>query len=331
MKFAAFVSNASKNLFYSCLFLAFLFTSKHGSGQTLYPQLSGLEVRSFQIKNDKNFELKQKFPLIEFELNHVKYNTALPGDRYKKLSVNFIDSADDNGGVGKVIFTNISKDTLTLANVVPFGTNDNKIYITGLGNNPLSRSYLFLPGRKPINVILPDNAWELGFSESSINDSVSVCALTRRNNRDLKKGSLHRFTTILYPGGSISYNLFAELYKGNWQNGLRTIFQKKMLYDVKNFDDSLYNRKDLEWIRKSYVIHLLMAWDNRLYNTEDQSWHLQDFLEHGKRLYGGDDVVGIWPTWPSLGVDQRNQFDLFRDLPGGLSQIKNLSEECHQN
>ncbi|HEU5051801.1 MAG TPA: SUMF1/EgtB/PvdO family nonheme iron enzyme [Hanamia sp.] len=331
MKFAAFVPKANKKLFYAPLFLTFLSTAKIASAQTLYPQLSGLEVRSFQMKNDKSYNLKQKYPLVEFELNHVKYNTAPPNTRYKKLRVNFIDSANANGSVGKVRFTNVSKDTLSLTNVVPFGTSADKVYITGLGDNPLSRSYLFLPGRKPVNVILPDNVWELGFSESSLNDSVSVCALMRRNNKDLKKGSLHRFTTILYPGGSISYNLFAELYKGNWQNGLRTIFQKKMLYDVKNFDDSLYHRKDLEWIRRSYVIHLLMAWDNRLYNTADQSWHLQDFLDRGKILYGGDDVVGIWPTWPSLGVDQRNQFDLFRDLPGGLSQIKNLAEECHQH
>ncbi len=132
------------------------------------------------------------------------------------------------------------------------------------------------------------------------------------------------------PGGSVSYNLYADLYSGAWQQGLRKIFQQRYLYDVKNFNDSLFQRKDLQWIRKSYVIHLLMTWDRQFYDDETQQYHLIDFLKKGIPLYGGDDVVGIWPTWPSLGIDQRNQFDLFRDLPGGLSRIRTLADSCHQ-
>ena len=30
----------------------------------------------------------------------------------------------------------------------------------------------------------------------------------------------------------------------------------------------------------------------------------------------------IWPTWPRLGLDQRNQWDMYRDLPGGLDEIR---------
>ena len=46
---------------------------------------------------------------------------------------------------------------------------------------------------------------------------------------------------------------------------------------------------------------------------------------------GGYDIFGIWPTWPALGMDQRNQWDMFRDLPRGFDQLKAISEICHQN
>src|SRR5690606_40378020 len=40
------------------------------------------------------------------------------------------------------------------------------------------------------------------------------------------------------------------------------------------------------------------------------------------------DAIGVWPTWPTLGVDARNQFDLFRDLPGGLAGVRKLADNC---
>jgi len=295
-------------------------------------ETSLLTVTSLQDKNDELYQLKKSFPLADFQLDGNKYSTSSADNWKQKLSIAYEnDPSILNGAGGTIIFTNISSDTISLSNVVPFGAAPVKVYITGLGKNPLSRTYLFLPNRQPVNVTVPDNAWELGFSESVIKDSLSVCALTRRSRRNFKKGSLHRFETILYPDGTISYKIYADLYTGKWQNGLREIFQKRYLYDVKNFDDSLYQRKDLQWIRKSYVIHLLMAWDKQFYDDKDQSYHLVDFLKKGKSLYGGDDVVGIWPTWPSLGIDQRNQFDLFRDLPGGLAQVRRLSALCHTN
>ncbi len=295
-------------------------------------QTSELAVTTLKGQDGQLYHLQESLPLIDFQLDGSNCHSSSAGSWKQKLSIVFEeDPSILNGAAGTITFTNISADTVSLSNVVPFGQSPGKVYITGLGNHPLSRTHLFLPGRQPVNVIVPDNAWELGFSESVVKDSLFVCALTRRSRTNFKKGSLHRFETILYPGGAISYKIYADLYTGQWQNGLREIFQKRYLYDVKNFDDSLYNRKDLQWIRQSYVIHLLMAWDKQFYDDCDHSYHLADFLKKGKSLYGGDDVVGIWPTWPSLGIDQRNQFDLFRDLPGGLAQVRKLAATCHEN
>ncbi|MBC7851731.1 MAG: SUMF1/EgtB/PvdO family nonheme iron enzyme, partial [Chitinophagaceae bacterium] len=230
-----------------------------------------------------------------------------------------------------ISFANISRDTIELRNVVPFGAISTNVYITGLGDHGLSRSHLFIPNRVPVNVICPDNAWELGFACQFAPAKEQLAALTRRDRNSLQKGQRRRFETVLYPGGSIEYKQWTESYTGNWQEALRVIFQKNMLYDTASFNNALFERSDLAWMRHSYVMHLMQAWDKSFYDSDKKKYVLNDFVSRGKKLYGGDDVIGIWPTWPSLGLDQRNQFDLFRDLPGGTSKLKQLSNELRKN
>jgi hypothetical protein len=79
-----------------------------------------------------------------------------------------------------ITFKNITKDTLWLTKVVPFGFSKDEICIVGKGDHSLSRSYLFRPGFEPVNCILPDNAWELGFSDFAVKDGQRIAALTRR-------------------------------------------------------------------------------------------------------------------------------------------------------
>ena len=265
--------------------------------------------------------------VFSYEINKQSVSSAGIEKRVK-ITQNAVD-----GGSGNYIINiqNISGDTLWIRNLVPFGISqdtgkDNaskpaEVYITGLSEHPLSRAHLFLPGRTPVNVVLPDNAWELGYASRKINDSINECALMRRDRENIKQGERKRFETNLYPGGSVQYHYYSLMYNGDWQEGLRLVFQQKKLYDIASFDSSMYQRKDLEWIRHAYVMHLVMAWDKFFYDSG--KIRLKAFEERGKKLYGGDDVIGAWPTWPSLGLDQRNQFDLYRDLPGGTAALKN--------
>lgn len=230
----------------------------------------------------------------------------------------------------EILFENISSDTIELRNMVPFGSSNDHVYITGLGEHGLSRTHLFIPGKQPVNVICPDNAWDIGFSCIEGKDGNHKAALVRRDRSSLQKGQRRRFETVLFPGGSLKYKRWIEKYTGNWQEGLRVVFQKNLLYDTSYFDNSLFDRKDLKWIQHSYVMHLMQAWDKFVYDAADKKYHLIDFINRGKKLYGGDEVIGIWPTWPSLGLDQRNQFDLFRDLPGGTKRLQQLSAEMRK-
>ena len=281
-------------------------------------------VKSFTINNTV-MKSGTPLPLVSFEVNKKKSN-SIASD--KRISVSFLHEEDFKPGYkGVITFQNNSTDTIELSNVVPFGSENKLVYITGQGDHSLSRTHLFLPGKSPVNVIVPDNAWELGYSGLQLENGQSVCALVRRDIESLDKATRRRFETVIAPGGSVKYNFYADGYSGEWQQGLKKMFQERYLYDVTSFDNSLFEREDLKWIRHTYVMHLMMGWNKLYYDNVDNQFHIDDFLKRGQRLYGGDDAVGLWPTWPTLGLDQRNQFDMFRDLPGGLDQVRKTADQ----
>ncbi|MHA4844820.1 formylglycine-generating enzyme family protein [Flavitalea antarctica] len=294
---------------------------------------AGAQVKNVQIERNQlvrattgsgQWEAPADLPLISYQVRGRVYS-SIRG--YPGLSVTFKDTSAFAGDYRLLLkFINNTSDTIELHNVHPFDTTRADVYITGLGNHRLSRTHLFLPGRQPVNVIVPDNSWELGYAAVKGTAGGNLAALTRRDTKSIQKGQRRRFETLLYPCGSVTYHCLIYPYSGGWQQGLQHAFQDKMLYDTENFTDSLYQRKDLAWIRHTYILHLMYAWDKFYYDIEDGRYHLQEFLTSGKALYGGDDVVSIWPTWPTLGLDQRNQFDLFRDLPGGTAAMKTQAE-----
>lgn len=278
-------------------------------------------ISAFADQNAEKYLPPYTLPLISFELNKKIYTSS---NKPNALEIVFQSDDFKPGCKERIMFRNVSTDTVYLRNVVPFGVSEKHLHITGKGGHPLSRTHLFLPGKLPVNVIVPDNAWELGYSGVQLDSNFGVAGLVRRDPLSLENATRRRFETVLLPGGSVQYDLYADFYAGTWQDGLRMIFQTRLLYDLAAFDSTLYQREDLKWIRHSYVMHLIMAWDKTFYDSG--KLRLNNFAVRGKELYGGDDVIGLWPTWPTLGLDQRNQFDLFRDLPGGTAGLRSLAD-----
>lgn len=269
-------------------------------------------------------------PLVSYQIGERTYSST---EKNSNIEITTSALPYGYGMKGVIQFKNLSSDTLQLHNVVPLGTSSKHVYITGKGNHGLSRTHLFRPGYAPVNVIVPDNAWELGFSAIDATDGEkNVVALTRRDKSTIKEGKRGRFETTLYPGGTVSYNIWLDYYQGDWREGLRLMFQKRYLYDVEpgTFDDSLLQREDQKWFRSCYAVNLMMNWDTRFFDYKDGKFHVKEHLERMKKLMGGYDVYSIWPTWPALGMDQRNQWDMFRDLPGGYDKLREISDQCHE-
>ncbi|HVN59473.1 MAG TPA: SUMF1/EgtB/PvdO family nonheme iron enzyme [Bacteroidales bacterium] len=221
-----------------------------------------------------------------------------------------------------IIFENTGNDTISVSNIVPFGTENTTACITGYGPWDLARAYLYRPGCRQLRVILPDNAWELGYSSYSAGDR-SFCSLARR--QVITGGQKKRYETILPPGAKVRYAVWSEAFTGEWQNGIRLMFRDRYLHDLDSFDNSLFGRDDLQWIKGSYIIILQMAWDREFYDRSTGRYTYAEELRRWNDQFGFVDVFGIWPTWPRLGLDQRNQWDMYDNLPGGLAQLKAFS------
>ncbi len=95
------------------------------------------------------------------------------------------------------------------------------------------------------------------------------------------------------------------------------------------FDDALYTRPDLVWSQRNFVCGFLMVWDEALWDTAGSRWRVEEVLEEAQREFGGWDSVVLWPAYPRIGADQRNQFDFCRDLPGGLAGLREVVGRFH--
>jgi formylglycine-generating enzyme required for sulfatase activity len=318
-----------KNRYFIIFIFSILFVFK-GSGQIQKVDISiqeGISVLKADAGGTEHFT--ENMPLFSFKIGDKLCFSNQKETFENQFQIEIIHPEIKNGGwQAQVVFTNVSKDTLKLHNVVPLGENPEWVYITGLGDHYLSRAHLFRPGFSPVNVILPDNAWELGYSELGLGET-KIAALTRRTN--WQNATRRRFETIVFPGGKVTYNLWLESFSGDWQEGLRKIFQEKMLFDVEQFDNTLFERDDLKWVRHTYLCQLMMGWDHDIYDIEKGRYSLGDFIDFNNRVLGGAEIYGLWPTWPALGMDQRNQWDMYRSMPGGMTAVKGLANLCHQN
>jgi formylglycine-generating enzyme required for sulfatase activity len=324
--------------------LIFVLSSYSGYSQILQGvgilNKPGLAVSSLVLSDSSSILLPESKPAFSFllnnkirnsgEVNAVKKDSLYLQTFDNNLKVTYISSAPSVFGMeSEIIFENSGDDTISIANVVPFGENAGSVYITGSGPADLARAFLFRPGFRPVRIILPDNSWESGYSSFFARKEISVCALARRTNTE--GGIKQRYQTLLPPKAKVFYTVHTDVFTGEWQNGLRMMFRDRYMYDIKEFDNSLFKREDLAWIKESYLIILQMAWDREFYDRLTGKYTFPDLLRRGLELFGNIDVLGIWTTWPRLGLDQSNQWDLYRNLPGGTDQLRNFTRMARQS
>jgi hypothetical protein len=99
--------------------------------------------------------------------------------------------------------------------------------------------------------------------------------------------------------------------------------------DRLHYDDALYNRPEFAWVSSCYSCCFVMMCDLIFYSPQQAKHTIESFLDHGVREFGGYDAIVLWHAYPRIGLDDRNQFDFYRDMPGGLDGLKKLSQTCH--
>lgn len=92
------------------------------------------------------------------------------------------------------------------------------------------------------------------------------------------------------------------------------------------YDGSAYDRTELAWTRRCFSIALVWLWDEMLYDHAAGLFTPERFCDESEREFGGFDGVVIWHAYPVIGIDERNQFDFYRDVPG----IRELVAAFHE-
>ncbi|MBE2267611.1 MAG: SUMF1/EgtB/PvdO family nonheme iron enzyme [Anaerolinea sp.] len=91
-----------------------------------------------------------------------------------------------------------------------------------------------------------------------------------------------------------------------------------------NYDDAIYRSPDFAWVGRTFNLAFVMMCDLLFYDGG-----YREFLAHGEREFGGYDALILWHAYPRIGFDDRNQFDFYRQMPGGLARLRQLVDDCH--
>lgn len=82
-----------------------------------------------------------------------------------------------------------------------------------------------------------------------------------------------------------------------------------------DYDGSAYEVLDTRWASRAYAVAQVWLWDERLFDHARQRFTVDAFLD-AIEDQGGLDAVVLWHAYPIIGIDDRNQFDYYRDVPG---------------
>ena len=96
------------------------------------------------------------------------------------------------------------------------------------------------------------------------------------------------------------------------------------------YNDSQYRRPDLLWTQRDFVQPQVMVEDRYLYDPSTRRYTVSRLLDDLDRRYGGVDSVLLWPVYPNIGIDNRNQWDLARDMPGGVDALRIMVAAFHE-
>ena len=136
-----------------------------------------------------------------------------------------------------------------------------------------------------------------------------------------------------FPGPSKSPALHdspadAEAAHQAWLTDLKTWRTERLTR--MGYDDAQYRRPELLWSQRNFIQPQMMAEDRYFYDPATRRYTVDRYLDDVDQRYGGIDSVLIWPVYPNIGIDNRNQWDRHRDMPGGIPALRHMVEDFHK-
>ncbi len=131
--------------------------------------------------------------------------------------------------------------------------------------------------------------------------------------------------------------------KGAWQGGsspCTTQTHDAWLKDITHwrnerririgYNGGRYELPALLWTQSSFIQPQMMVQDRYFFDPLTNKYTVDRYLNDLAHRYGGIDSVLIWPTYPNMGIDDRNQLDMIRSMPGGVDGVKAMVADFHR-
>ena len=131
--------------------------------------------------------------------------------------------------------------------------------------------------------------------------------------------------------------------KGLWEGGSKPCSQTEheaWLADITHwrierririgYDGARYDLPALKWTQSSFMQPQMMVQDRYFYDPVAGKYTVDRYLDDLEKRYGGIDAVLIWPTYPNMGIDNRNQHDMIRSMPGGVPGVRQMIADFHR-
>ena len=118
---------------------------------------------------------------------------------------------------------------------------------------------------------------------------------------------------------------------GSHQAWLRDIAHWRMERRIRvGYDPTRYQVPELKWAQSSFMQPQMMVHDRYFYDPVAGKYTVDRYLDDLEKRYGGIDSVLIWATYPNMGIDDRNQLDMVRSMPGGVDGVRQMVADFHR-
>jgi formylglycine-generating enzyme required for sulfatase activity len=96
------------------------------------------------------------------------------------------------------------------------------------------------------------------------------------------------------------------------------------------YTDERYLKPEFKWTQSAFMQPQMMVQDRYFYDPFTGKYTVDRYLDDLEKRYGGIDAVLIWPTYPNMGIDNRNQHDMIRSMPGGIAGVRQMVSDFHR-
>jgi formylglycine-generating enzyme required for sulfatase activity len=96
------------------------------------------------------------------------------------------------------------------------------------------------------------------------------------------------------------------------------------------YDGARYDAPGQRWTQSSFIQPTMMVEDRSFYDLAAGKYTVDRYLDDLEKRYGGIDNVVVWPSYPNLGIDNRNQLDMILAMPGGVAGVRQMVADFHR-